>query len=68
MLPTYGTSFPRKSIHYLHLEIWVCLGSFWVRFFVESLFLGEKWGKLGSFCIKRSICRGFSTVVEDLTN
>jgi hypothetical protein len=40
------------------------IGFVWVRFLVKPSFLGEKWENLGSFRIKRLICRTFSTGVE----
>jgi hypothetical protein len=44
------------------------LGLFWVCFLAKSLFSGEKCGKLGLFCIKKLICRTFSTGVEGISN
>jgi hypothetical protein len=36
----------------------------WLCFSAKSSLSGEKWGKLGLFCIKKLICRTFSTDVE----
>jgi hypothetical protein len=43
------------------------LGLNWVCFLAKSRFSGEKLGKLGLFCKKRLICRGFSTGVDGIS-